>query len=346
MLSANTQINDPENYGKLTGMLNFLFSPQNPRTINVIQQSNSNSSKYRSVEIKYTPHKGTSELVTNDSSFACAKTEQRRDYIDTYQPTLFAGDKFTLEENWVRQNLEDPERIEQRLAKEFRSAMRVARESADNQLLSKAYGLVGANPAAGLGKDAFKEVQMLKSDGTIDPDTFDIIRNEMEDNYMTGEPAIIGLGNARRVFNRWAIGNLNTSGGFDVREIANQFGSVLYKDQFSRDVFSNANDVICAYPGLTQFYQYNLNRGDFALETPDSLIKGTMPDPVYPIIWDYDLAYDRNCDNGGNGLQGAWTGRVYTYFDLFTVPEGAFGEPYGDLVDFNGLVGYRITQGA
>jgi hypothetical protein len=28
---------------------------------------------------------------------------------------------------------------------------------------------------------------------------------------------------------------------------------------------------------------------------------------------------------------------------VWTVPEGAAGEPYGDLVDFNGILGYKIT---
>lgn len=342
-LAQNTQINDPRNYGKLTGFINFLLSAQNPKTINVVQQSNSNAGQYRSVEIKYTPHKGTSNVITTDAG-NCNKVAQRRDLINTYQPTLYAEDKFTIEENWVRQNIERSNALSQRLTEEFQDAMRNVRESIDSQLLSKAYGLIGSNPAAGGGKDSIFEIEMLKSDGTISAENFDVIRNHQQDNFMTGTPAIIGLGNARRVFNRYAIGNLNTSGGFDVREIESQFGQLLYLDQAAPDVYSNANDVIVAYPGLTQFYQYNLFRGQFAIQTPDLKIKGTMTDPVYPsITYDYIIDYDDNCETG-NGLQGAWTGRVLTYFDLFTTPEEAFGEPYGDLVDFNGLVGYRITQ--
>lgn len=344
-LSQNTNINDPQNYSKQIGFLNYLFSSVNPRTINTIMQETSNASKYRPVQIKYTPHKGTGDLVTTDSSITCAKTNQRRDYINTYQPTLIASDKFTLEENWVRETLENGQSLATRLEKEFKEAMRVGRESIDYQLFSKAQGLIGANPAAGVGKDEYYTVNMLKADGTVDPDTFDVIRNHMEDNFMTGEPAIIGLGNARRVFNRWAIGNLNTSGGFDVREIANQFGSVLYKDHWTNTVFGEtpSNKALVMYPGLAQFYQYNLYRGDFDRQTPDLAIKGTMPDPILPITWDYKLSYDDDCENG-NGLQGAWTGTIFTYFDLFTVPEEAFGEPYGDLVDFNGIVGYEIGQ--
>ncbi len=345
-LSQNTQINDPENYGKLTGFLNFLFSSQNPRTINTIQQSNSNASQYRTVEIKYTPKKGTSNVLTTDTG-NCSKVAQRRDLISTYSPSLYAEDKFTIGEGWARQTLEGVNgeaAMAQRLTKEFQACMRNVRESIDAQLLSKAYGLVGANPAANKGKDQFFDVQMLKSDGTIDPLYFDVIRNHMEDNYMVGTPAIIGMGNARKVFNRFAVGNLNTSGGFDVREIESQFGSILYKDQAASTVYSDPNQVICAYPGLTQFFQYNLFKGQFAIVTPDDKIKGTMPDPIYPITYDYTLYYDDDCATG-NGLQGAWTGRVLAYFDLFVAPEEAFGEPYGGLVDFNGLVGYRITQG-
>ena len=55
------------------------------------------------------------------------------------------------------------------------------------------------------------------------------------------------------------------------------------------------------------------------------------------------FVYDDNC-TGGNGLQGAWIGRVLTYFDLWTVPENAFGDVYGDLNDFNGILGYTFNE--
>ena len=326
--------------------MNYLFNrSQNPNTINVVQNSNSNASQYRSVEIKYTPHKGTSNVITTDTG-NCNKVAQRRDLINTYQPALYVEDKFTIEENWARQVIEKggKDLLTRRLTEEFQECFRNCRESMDSQLLSKAYGLVGANPAAGVGKDAFFDVEMLKADGTIGAQSFDVIRNQMQDNFMTGTPAIVGLGNARRVFNRFAIGNLNTSGGFDVREIESQFGMLMYLDQLALPIYNDDNQVVCFYPGLTQFYQYNLFKGAFEIQTPDDKIKGTMPDPIYPgLTWDYTLYYDDDCATG-NGLQGAWTGRVIAYFDLFTVPEEAFGEPYGDLVDFNGIVGYRITQ--
>jgi hypothetical protein len=69
-----------------------------------------------------------------------------------------------------------------------------------------------------------------------------------------------------------------------------------------------------------------------------------MPDPIYPgLEYDYDLYYDRNCTTA-NGTQGSWVGRVWLNFDVWTVPEDAYGDTYGALNDFNGIVGYNITS--
>ena len=168
------------------------------------------------------------------------------------------------------------------------------------------------------------------------------MHNDMEDNYMQGPLAVVGLGNARKYFNRLAVGNLNTNAGVDVREMAAQFGGLLFKDQAASSALGGANRVLVFYPGLTQFYGYNLYKGAFVHESPNNLIKGTMPDPIYPFDWDFKIRYDDNCDTG-NGLQGAWVVEVFKYFDLFTVPERAFGDDYGDLNEFNGIVGYNIT---
>jgi hypothetical protein len=184
---------------------------------------------------------------------------------------------------------------------------------------------------------------MINSDGGADVNNFDTLSNHQEDNFMSGPLAVIGLGNARKYFNRLAVGNLNTNAGVNVAEIASQFGGLLYKDQSAAVNLGGANRVIVAYPGLTQFYGYNLFKGVFAKETPDNLIKGVMPDSVYPFEWDYSIRYDSGCV-GSNGLQGAWVVTISKYFDLFTAPSAAFGGVYSELGDFNGLVGYNITS--
>lgn len=344
MLMDNTLINDPENYSKLTGYLNFLFSPLNPRTIDTIMQENSNNGKYRAVQIRYNPHWGDEDVVTDSDSDSCDPVNQRRDSISTYEPTLFVSSKFTLNEDYVRLNSEDGDSPEQRLQRDIQKAQRVGREKINQLLVQKAATLIGSNPAQGIGAGGFGDIEMINVDGSLNVDTFDRILNDMEDNFMTGTPSIIGMGNARKVFNRLAVGNLNTDAGVNFQEIAEQFNSVLFKDQFAENELGAPNRVLCAYPGLSQFYHYNLNRGFYAQNVADLRVKGTMPDAVYPFEWDYILEYDNKCENG-NGQQGAWTFRCFLYFDLFTVPEAAFGDVYGDLNDFNGLVGYRITQG-
>ena len=68
-----------------------------------------------------------------------------------------------------------------------------------------------------------------------------------------------------------------------------------------------------------------------------------MPDSVYPFEWDYSLRYDNGC-NSGNGINGSWTLTLFSHFDIFTPPEEAFGDVYGELNDFTGIVGYELTE--
>jgi hypothetical protein len=344
-LSSNVQINSPENYSKLTGTLDFLLNPSlNPRTIDVIQNQNSQAGTYRSVEVRYQPHWGTEDLITNDANFVCTKGSQRRDYISTHDVTLVAGVPFTLEEDYIRQNSDAGDSQQARLDRGFKNAMRVARESMSAQLLAKMAANLGSNPAQSAGAGSYTSVQMINSDGGADVNNFDIFLNDAQDNFMSGPVAIIGQGgNSRKYFNRLAVGNLNTNAGVNIQDVAQQFGGIYFQDQSATVGLAGANKVIAAYPGLTQFYGYNLYKGVFSKNSPDNLIKGTMPDPIYGFDWDFKISYDDGCDSG-NGLQGAWVVTVFKYFDLFTVPSDAFGDTYGELNDFNGLVGYTLTS--
>ena len=188
------QINDPQNYQRLTGTLNYLFSGLNPQVINTIMRDNSGNEEYRPVEVRYIPHKGTGNLVTTDSSGSCTKVTQRRDKIDTIQPTLYAEDKFTINEDYVRQNSENGFKMQNRLNKEFQDSMRVVRESINAQLLAKLAGLFGSNPAEGVGAGSYTDIAaIIASSGKIDDTEFDKIKNNQEDNFMGGDVGIIGL---------------------------------------------------------------------------------------------------------------------------------------------------------
>lgn len=336
------QMNDPQNYQRLTGTLNYLFSGLNPQVINSIMRENSGNETYRPVEVRYIPHKGTGNLVTTDSSGSCTKVAQRRDKIATIQPTLYAEDKFTLNEDYVRQNAENGFKMQQRLNKEFQDSMRVVRESINAQILAKLAGLFGSNPAEGTGAGSYTDIAaIIAASGKIDDTEFDKIKNNQEDNFMGGDVGIIGLGNARRYMNRLSVGNANDA-GIDYRLVADEFGMLMFKDSDTASALSDVDNALAIYPGFAQFYQYNLFRGDFALNH-GGLIKGTMPDPIMPITYDYILKYDDNCTTG-NGTIGAWVGRIFTYFDVWTVQEDAFGDVYGDLNDFNGILGYTFNE--
>jgi len=338
-------MNDPGNYQKMTGFLNYLNTLA-PKVIEAKQVDNAGMGEFRDVQIRYIPHKGTGNLVTSDSSATCTKVAQRRDLLQTVRPTLFAEDKFTIEENYVRDNAEGTAgKLQARLNKEIRDSMRVVRESINKQLFAKAAGLFGSNPAAGVGAGSYKTLTMtIASTGKIDDNNWDLIKTHQEDNFMSGDVALISLGNARKYMNRLAVGNANDA-GIDYRQVAADFGMVLYKDSDTAAVLGSANNGLAIYPGMVQSFQYNLYRNaEFAQSIGDVAIKATLPDPVIPgLTYDYKLKYDDNCSTG-NGHQGAWVGRIWSYFDLWSVPENAFGDVYGPLNDFNGILGYTFNE--
>jgi len=345
MLAEVVTVNDPTNYDKLIGTLNWLFSPSNGKSIQATMVKTANSSKYRPVEIRYLSKKGTGDLVTSDASASCTKTDTRRELIQTLNPTLYVEDKFTIDEEIIREGT--MEQLRARLDREIRDAQRNAREDMNRQLFNAYASSFGANPSgnsgAGIGVGAYQDLELILTAGTVSANNFDQITNEMEDNFMRGVVGILGLGNARRYMNRLAVGNI-ADGGFDVREIASEFGMALFKDHFTTEVLGVANRVLAVNAGISNFFNYNLFKGsDFENPSPLGGVRTTMRDAVFPFDWDFILKYDDECDTG-NGLQGAWTGRILTYFDLWQAPDTAFGEPYGDLVDFNGVVGYNITQ--
>lgn len=335
------QVNNPRNYAKKIGLLDF-YARDADDSIKMTMLENGNRSQYRPVEIRYTPYDADQNIIETDSG-NCDKVAINRDKIQIVQPTLYTEKKFTIEENYVRENTENTDSLAARLEREIQSAMLGVRENMDKQLFAKAAGLFGANPAAGVSAGNYHNIELLLANGTVSPQNFDVIKNHQEDNYMTGRVAVVGLGKAREYMNRLVVGS-PADGGYDVNEIMSAFGMALYKDHYTTTALGAADRVLAIYEGLSQMFYYNLNRGVFDMQITETHIKGTLPDPVLPgITYDYILQYDSNCATG-NGRQGAWVGRIMIDYDLWTVPEDAFGDAYGDLNDFNGIVGYNITQ--
>lgn len=343
---ANAQFSNPANFMRQTGMLNYLMSPFNPRVIDVVMRENAGNSLYRPVDIRYIPHEGTGNLITSEASGNCNRVAQRRDKIQTLEPTLYAEHKFTIDEDYVRENAENGMNLQNRINKAITSSMRIVRESISAQLLAKEAGVFGSNPAQGVGAGNFTPVTMtIAASGKIDDNFFDRLKNDQEDNFQGGaEIAVIGKGNARKYMNRLAVGNANDA-GIDYREVASEFGMLLFKDDDAASVLSGANNALVIYPGNTQFFQYNLFRGSDFIQDFGDRIKGTLPDPIWGerLMYDYILEYDKNCTTG-NGLQGAWIGRILTYFDIWNVPEDAYGDVYSDINDFNGVLGYTFNE--
>lgn len=337
-----TTINDPSNYRKLLGFLDWEFSSSNGRSIQAVTGQTSSNGKYKPVEIRYKPKKGDGDIMDAETDYSCAKGTTRREIIQNVEPTLFAGDKFTVDEMIIREGT--PKDIQRVLQDEINDAMRNAREKMDLQQYTAATNAVGANPAQTGGTGSYATLEMLNADGTLNADVFDTIKNDQEDNYMVGEAGLIGLGNMRKAQHRLAVGNIQ-DGGIDFAQVNSQFGMAMYKDQWTTSIqgAGNTNRILAMYPGLTQFYQYNYYKNMSAANSTENVVKTTIQDPVYPITWDFSLKYDDGCDQ--NSPNGYYVGQIFAWHDLWVVPDTAFGEGYSDnLNDFTGIVGYDITQ--
>jgi len=347
-IADSVGVNDPINYQRPTGMLDYLLNPSlNPTNIQAEMVRQGANNEFRDVQIRWHQHRCDGDLVTTDASASCTKNNQVRDQLTTVQPDLFVMDKFTLYEDYLRENNEAGLDKQTRLTTKFAESMRVCRESMSSQLLAKAAGLFGANPAAEVGAGLYHSFQAIDSNSGVDIGQFDTMVNHQLENYMTGPLALVGFsGNPRKYFNRLAVGNLNTNAGVNVADIARQFGALFFQDYSSTANLGNANRVLAFYPGLQQFFSYNTKAGEFGKSSPDNLISGVMPDTIHNFNWDFDISFDRQCTENG-GINGAWVVRVWLYFDIFNIPEAAFGDTYcgsDGLNDFNGVVGYEMTN--
>ena len=110
-LADNTLINDPTNYSKLTGTVDFLLNPSlNSGEIETQMLASSNAGKYRPVEVKYLPY-SDDDATTDDSGVSCDAGSQERYSISTYNADKFVYRKFTLDVNYLTQVLESGESI-------------------------------------------------------------------------------------------------------------------------------------------------------------------------------------------------------------------------------------------
>jgi hypothetical protein len=342
-LSENVGVNDPTHYEKDLGATKFLLGSTNKRTITTEMGRSANAGKYRPVEVRYLPKKGQDGVTEAESGYTCARGTTRREIVETLNPTLWSGDTFTLDEAIIREGTQD--QLNVRIQKELNDAFLNVRENMDKQLFSAMATLVGANPAQGVSKGAYRTLEMLNSDGTLNADTFDEIVNDAQDNFMIGDPALIGSNNTRKVVNRLQVGDV-ASGGINFAGVATGFGMDFFNDSWTNTVHTVANKqrLLAVYPGLAQYYQYNFFKGGLYEDKSGVSVKTTMTDPLFPgITYDVHLKHDDGCST--NNPQGFLTGSVFVYYDLWTAPEGAFGEGYTqNLNDFTGIVGYNITQ--
>lgn len=341
-----SQQNYPRNLGKRTGMMDFLFTPENQQNFHAVQQDNAGKGQYRPVQIKWMQRETDEDVVEDLDNLTCDPGNDKRFFVDTYQPEMEVGDKITVGEDYIREALETPNGLDAFMRERVMEKMRVLRERMDSKLLAKAGTNKGTNIVE--GNSNYTSVELLTNTGAVnfDIDSFDKIAMDLQRHYINGNASIVASvgGIYNQYMNRLDVGAANDA-GVNLEDVMSKYGMAFYKDHNVANALGAFNNLLAFVPSYAQFYAYNLNRGQFAIEISKTEVKGTMPDPVYPgLLWDYDMAYDRQC-NTGNGIQGAYVFRLWCYFDLFTPPANLFSV-YDELEGFNGILGYTAAQGA
>lgn len=342
--------NNPENLGKLTGFLDYSFTPENRRGVNARMLENASNSDYRPVEITYYEREIGDGIIEDDSLLDCDPGTQKQKKIEVVQPSLFVYDEVTIEEKYMREVIEEGN-IDDMIQYHIQPKMRTLRERVNQKLFAKAGASMGANPApsaggTGLGEPGeagnYQPITLLNADGTINDESFDDIKIQMEDNYLMGEFAAVGLGKLRKYHNRLNISEINNF-GVDYRDLLSQNGYGYVKDHTTTAALGGADRFLIIAPGFVHPYFYNLNRGDYNFEIDNKEGKGLMQDPRYPIQWDMDYAYFRCA--GDTTLQGKYLIRLWSYFDLFVVPTEVF-KAGDELAGMNGIFGFNAVQSA
>jgi len=334
--------NNIRNLGKKTGFLDKLFTDPESQAINAQMQEASRNGQYRDVDIYYYQRLDGNDVITDESNLNCDRPDDSEKLKTTLQPSLFSAYSIGISESEVRNTLEQPNGFEQFRDRYLMEAMRVLREDMDRQLFTVAGNNVGANPEQGTAAGVYSALNLLNGNYEIDKQNFDQIVLDFQDGaYINSPISVVGSGLFRQFMNRVNIGAVN-DGGIDFAQIADEYGQIFYRDNNTTTALGNKDYVLAIAPGFVKMYHYNFNQGQFEFRISDTDFKGTMPDPVYPFMYDYDISYDKGCDTG-NGIQGGWTLRVWCWYDLFTLPDDAFSV-YDELEGFNGIVGYDVTQ--
>lgn len=334
-----------QNMQKKLGFLDFAYSGANPTGVRQKMIENENNSQYRPVQMTYYERDYGADIVDVAADFTCDPGNEKQLKTQILQPTMFVGDKFKITEAYMREVVQETGNIAEIRDKYLMEKMRVLREKVDTMLFAKAGASAGRNPGANGGAGAantvWTPVELLTHDNKLTYANFDVILNTMEDNQIAGNFAAIGLGNLRHYFNLLGVSAANGDGA-DYREIMNNQGYGFFKDQNTLEALGAANRFLAIAPGAVQPFSYNVNRAEYNVRISDTEGKGTLQDPIYPLLrWDYDYAYQR-C-TGPDTTSGEYVFRLWLYFDLFVVPTNTFNAA-DSLNGMNGIFKYEATK--
>ncbi|MEM9981844.1 MAG: hypothetical protein AAF734_05060 [Bacteroidota bacterium] len=313
----------PTNKKEPTGLVDFLFSPNNKT--GTIRYDRGNN-KYGEVEVKYIP-RGTRDTVqtAQTSNFSTANKPTFRKANASVSATFFQQFGLMLED--VEQILEGETEM---LSILMASEMEGLRQRLEEFYAAQITALFGVNRVT--GDNLVREIPLLTSAGYINPLGITTFRQDMRKNIF-GNLAIIGDGNMMRYSDLVGVGTPLVDGA-PTNSAQLNFDPYL---SFETETNLGVNQVIVAEYGALQPITLNRYRDNSDMEDIKNVMMDTVFDDTLPEL-ELDLKI-KFLDGFPEQYFVEFGGR----FGLFVIPEDAY-KSTDLLFQNNGVLRYQFTQ--
>lgn len=323
-----------------TGFLDAIRAPENGGTQIQVDRGNGKS---RTQKIKYMPKRAST--VTSSRPADCEYTDESGYETDLVELSLFTGNGFLVDEEYVQKILEgNAQYILDTILLKFDDNAR----DINTKIQAVAAAGFGVNQAT--GNTNAKTINLL--DASNDNATrvsgyYEFLRSDLQQsNYFRGTPIVVGQGNFDRfVMNQgWSCCN---DAGFDLARVGAAGNVSYFRDQQVED--SLADDQCFVWePGSLKWltfhryahlrnaasvFQDNGAYGGFQMV--DGWAKGVIMDPTTGLIYDLIVKPDKCGDKYHIGYE--------LCFDLYVMPTDQVPASGDKLSGTNGLYRYQFN---
>lgn len=324
--------------GRKLGALDFLLSPGNggiKMDLNNVQQNK----KYVETKVTYKVRTATSAILTESSAVDLCDTPSEP--VEKSTIARITRQVHTTPKSFTNDKMINICQDTMAFIKEYLfSDMRALREKVDERILALISAEGGVNhrfDGTNTTPGSYTDLALLNTvSGIQSPNygNFAYIKEDYENNNLSGTAAIIGQGLVSRFFDlaQWSCCNAT---GVNYDAAIAKAGVAFYMDQAANSILG-ANRFLVVAPNVSHLLWFNKNQ-NIGINT-EIIQHLVIPDPVYgnAIKWDLDFKWDE-CDKVWIYTLGAW-------YDVFNaIKDDAFVSPDDELNNMTGILTYRAT---